>query len=124
MRKSLSEDCWAPLGIPRPVSDKDDLVSDGPTTVYSLEQGEGSLPSLLPVWCPVLENASHLLVVDESHPAQKGAAAGTPAPTPFPLLVLSALIIYHTSGTSHHPSVGVDLAFMARALASQNSKMP
>lgn len=90
VRKSFSEDFWAPLGIPRPASEKDDLVSDGPTTIYSLELGEGSLPSLLPVWCPVLENTSHLLVVDESHPAWKGAAAGTPAPTPFPLLALSA----------------------------------
>lgn len=39
MRKSFSEDFWAPLGIPRPASDKDDLVSDGPTTIYSLELG-------------------------------------------------------------------------------------
>lgn len=39
VRKSFSEDFWAPLGIPRPASDKVDLVSDGPTTIYSLELG-------------------------------------------------------------------------------------
>lgn len=122
VKKSFLNHFSAPLGVPRLVTDKDDLVSDRPIIICSLELTEQS--SLVPVLCPILENTYHQLVENESHPSWKGAAAGT-THLSLSWFYLCSSQVYSSSQwcLTPYPSVGDDLASMARISAFQNSKL-